>query len=194
MNEPTSPRAARSRDKLLRAATELLVESGPRSVTVDAVETASGVAKSTLYRHFASRDELLIAVVRCNVPAFEVPDLSHGFEVALRAFVGSAAAAFAHSEWARIFPAVVSLRTSMPEFDELIQMDRNVKQDELHGILDLGVTEGALPVDLDIDTTTSLLIGPLVFAAITGTAGCDVGADLASLADQIVDRFIASYR
>lgn len=34
---------------------DLLVESGARSVTVDAVEASSGVAKSTLYRHFSSR-------------------------------------------------------------------------------------------------------------------------------------------
>ena len=37
----SDPRIARSRSKLLAAATELLVESGPRAVTVDAVPAMS---------------------------------------------------------------------------------------------------------------------------------------------------------
>ena len=53
------PRVARSRASLLEAATDLLVDGGPRAVTVDAVSERSGVAKSTLYRHFPSRDDLV---------------------------------------------------------------------------------------------------------------------------------------
>ncbi len=131
MNESLSPRVARSRAKILAAATDLLVESGARSVTVDAVEAASGVAKSTLYRHFSSRDDLLVAVVRSSLPDITEPDLSVGFEQALRGLVDSAARAFADPNWARIFPAVVSLRTSMPDLDEFIQADKADRQEAL---------------------------------------------------------------
>ncbi|MDO9175716.1 MAG: helix-turn-helix domain-containing protein, partial [Actinomycetota bacterium] len=58
----------RSRACLLAAATELLVETGVRGVTVDAVAERSGVAKSTLYRHWGSVQELLVDVMRANVP------------------------------------------------------------------------------------------------------------------------------
>ena len=50
------PRVARSRTAVLDAATHLLVTGGPAAVTVDAVVAESGVAKSTIYRHWRSRD------------------------------------------------------------------------------------------------------------------------------------------
>jgi AcrR family transcriptional regulator len=193
MNEPSSPRAVRSREKILAAATNLLVESGARSVTVDAVEAASGVAKSTLYRHFSSRDELLIDTIRCNVPEMLVPDLGRGFEAALREFVGAASTAFAGSEWPRIFIAVVSLRTAMPELNAFVEADVAAKHEALATILDVGAAEGVLPDNLDPHTAANVLVGPLVFAAITAPDGGLAERDLATLADHVVDRFIASY-
>ena len=68
---PCDPRVARSRAKLLAAATEILIETGPSSVTVDAVAERSGVAKSTLYRHWESRSALLVDVLRTHRPAWE---------------------------------------------------------------------------------------------------------------------------
>ena len=52
----------RTREAVLTAATDLLVEGGPSAVTIDAVVARSGVAKSTIYRHWESRDEVLVAV------------------------------------------------------------------------------------------------------------------------------------
>ena len=86
--EPTSPRAARSREKLLAAATDLLVEAGPTAVTVDAVSERSGVAKSTLYRHWGSRDDMLVDVVRSNLPEPEPIDVDQGFEPGTRTVGG----------------------------------------------------------------------------------------------------------
>src|SRR4029077_11891972 len=52
MSQATSenPRIARTRERVIRSATDLLVEGGPWAVTVDAVVARSGVAKSTIYR------------------------------------------------------------------------------------------------------------------------------------------------
>jgi AcrR family transcriptional regulator len=55
------PRPARSRARLLDAATALLSSGGPSAVTVDAVTRSANVARATLYRHFASANDLLAA-------------------------------------------------------------------------------------------------------------------------------------
>jgi AcrR family transcriptional regulator len=57
-----SPSAAR--DRVLAAAYELFSRHGIRAVGVDAVIARSGVAKMTLYRHFASKDELVLEFLR----------------------------------------------------------------------------------------------------------------------------------
>ena len=57
----TDPRPARSRARLLDAATALLRSGGPNAVTVDAVTRSANVARATLYRHFSSANDLLAA-------------------------------------------------------------------------------------------------------------------------------------
>ena len=57
-----SPSAARER--VVEAAYELFSRHGIRAVGVDAVIARSGVAKMTLYRHFASKDELVLEFLR----------------------------------------------------------------------------------------------------------------------------------
>ncbi|MQA87527.1 MAG: TetR family transcriptional regulator [Streptosporangiales bacterium] len=48
------------RERIRRAAYELFSRSGTRAVGVDGVIARAGVAKMTLYRHFPSKDDLII--------------------------------------------------------------------------------------------------------------------------------------
>jgi len=50
-----------ARDRILAAAYELFASRGIRDVGVDEVIERAGVAKATLYRHFPSKDDLVIA-------------------------------------------------------------------------------------------------------------------------------------
>ncbi|CAB4362683.1 MAG: TetR family transcriptional regulator [Actinobacteria bacterium] len=183
------PRIVRSRAKLLAAATELLVESGPRAVTVDAVAERSGVAKSTLYRHWASRDELLVDVMRSHLPDAPPADLGAGFEAALRAQIATVVRVFSDPEWVRILPSLISLQHHVPQMAELMAVDREANVAMLRDVVALGRAEGRLPADVDARTVLHLLIGPLMFAVLSGD-----GDRLQELADEVVARFLASYR
>jgi AcrR family transcriptional regulator len=183
------PRVARSRAKMLAAATELLVDSGPRGVTVDAVAERSGVAKSTLYRHWSSVAELLVDVMRANVPEEMPVELGVGFEAALRTWVEHGVTALSAPDWARILPALLALRSHSPEMAELLAADFDDKLTTVASILDLGAAEGRLPGGLDPRVVTQTLIGPLVLAALNG----DIDR-LRELADYVVERFLTSYR
>lgn len=52
-------------EKILNAASELYLEEGigAEKVTMELVAQQADIARSTLYRHFATRDELLIALI-----------------------------------------------------------------------------------------------------------------------------------
>lgn len=73
MTVRTDPRPARSRARLLDAATALLRTGGPSAVTVDAVTRASNVARATLYRHFPSGNDLLAAAFHALIPPAPIP-------------------------------------------------------------------------------------------------------------------------
>lgn len=57
-NEPV---ASSARARILETAAQLFYQEGVRAVGVDLVVERSGVAKTSLYRHFATKDDLVVA-------------------------------------------------------------------------------------------------------------------------------------
>jgi AcrR family transcriptional regulator len=75
--------ATGTRERLLRAAQELIELGGYGAATVIAIAARAGVAAGTLYRHFASKEELFVEVFRAvcgreeramRAAAAELPD------------------------------------------------------------------------------------------------------------------------
>jgi AcrR family transcriptional regulator len=85
--------AAERRDALLDAALTLLLELGPRAVTMGSVASRAGVARPLVYKHFANKDELLRALHHREASAIDrairhrVAAAPDGLEPKLRAFV-----------------------------------------------------------------------------------------------------------
>lgn len=182
------PRIQRSRAKLLAAATELLVHDGIRAVTVDAVAERSGVAKSTLYRHWSSSRELLLDVLGANVPEPEPIDLAVGFGAALRAWVERSAVALHEPDWPRTLVALLELGNHAPDVAELLRENFEVQLATLATILELGAAEGRLRSGLDARQVSYTLLGPLVLAAVNGD-----GDRVAELADDVLAGFLKSH-
>ena len=60
--ESATPRSAK-RGHLLSTAWRMFYRDGYRSVGIDALLAEAGVAKMTLYNHFSSKDDLIVAVI-----------------------------------------------------------------------------------------------------------------------------------
>jgi AcrR family transcriptional regulator len=60
----TQPLLTPTRQRILAAADDLFRRIGIRGVGVEAIAEAAGTTKMTLYRHFESKDELIVAWVR----------------------------------------------------------------------------------------------------------------------------------
>lgn len=58
--------APSARDRILETAYELFSRHGTRAVGVDMIIARSGVAKMTLYRNFASKDQLILAFLEAR--------------------------------------------------------------------------------------------------------------------------------
>jgi AcrR family transcriptional regulator len=182
------PRVARTRAAVLEAATELLVEGGPNALTVDAIVARSGVAKSTIYRHWESRDEILLAVFEIcapNPPAF---DGSLPFEGALRKFARAVAELMSDPQWARIIPVMLMLKYHEGGIAALEDRLEDRQRDALAAAMQRGVDEGVLRAGLDVEQATAHLVGPLLFARLTGAVQLTP-----EFADRTVDVFLAGY-
>jgi len=183
------PRVERSRAAVIRAATDLLVEGGPSAVTIDAIVARSGVAKSTIYRHWETREDVLLAVIETCAPA--LPDLDPDADVvdSLRAVVRAVAAALNDPQWARVVPALLLLKNheaGVRAIDERLEREQ---EKIVNALIERAVKEGVLAEGLDVGEATTLLIGPLLFAHLTERVPLDE-----AFADRTVDRFVLAYR
>lgn len=165
---PVDPRVSRTRAAVLRTATDLLVEGGPYAVTIDAIVARSGVAKSTIYRHWESRDEVLVDAIESCAPTLVKPDPALGFEHAVRTVVDQAYAALNDPEWARVIPALLLLKAHQTEIADLEERIGRHQDETLSAMVALGIAEGRLPDGADVQEIAAQLIGPLVFAHLKG--------------------------
>lgn len=76
---------------ILAAGRKLLFRKGPQAMTMESVARAAGVAKPTLYRRYANRDQLLAAIAKAEAEAMavrfaRVPDSAEHLREALLQF------------------------------------------------------------------------------------------------------------
>jgi AcrR family transcriptional regulator len=187
--QPMDPRVVRTRSTVLRTATDLLVEGGPAAMTVDAVVARSGVAKSTIYRHWPSRDDLFVAVIEANAPRLPDPEPGADVVTALRTTLRSVTRSLTDPDWARMLPALLMLRHHVDDI-KAIEERLEVRRDQvLTTLIERAAAEGLVDGDLDVAEAINHLLGPLVLAQITESVPVDDG-----LADRTLERFLAAYR
>src|SRR5215203_1448989 len=61
---PGSPAPAGARERILNASYELFSQHGIRAVGIDTIIARSGVAKMSLYKHFKSKEDLVLVYLR----------------------------------------------------------------------------------------------------------------------------------
>lgn len=189
MEQQTSedPRVERSRAAVLKAAVELLLEGGINAVTVEAVSKRSGVAKTTIYRHWDDRDALVVDTFRACIPTIEEPEPELGFEDALRAFMRSLTLATAEPRFRAALPHIIAAQEVVEELGELQDWVDEQHFAAILAVLQRGIEEGDLPADIDLTEAKHQLYGPLISTALETDADLDEAT-----ADRIVDLFLKS--
>ncbi len=181
------PRVQRSRDRVLVAATELLINDGPRACTVDAVAERSGVAKSTIYRHWSSRAELVVDVAHSMLPPVEAPEAA-SFEEAIRAKLHELADIFASEQRGRVLGTIMTMRYTVPDLADLLDQDHQQHLALVEQVLEQGRAEGRDFSGLEAETAMYLWLGPVLLASMQ-----DYEGSLHELVDRSIDQFLAAY-
>ena len=178
MAETESPSTPSRDEAILQATRELLVEGGARALTVEAVAARSGIAKTTIYRRWASRHELALAVVLDMVKtASAVPDLGDTRRE-LTEFLGRAVHILGTTLMGPVMQGLVS---ELASDDDLAlgfrQQVVGVRVRELARVLDRGIARGQVRDGVDPEHVHELLFGPVYYRLFL--SGNELDADLA---------------
>ncbi|UXA18924.1 TetR/AcrR family transcriptional regulator [Mycobacterium sp. SMC-4] len=192
----TDPRPARSRARLLDAATALLRSGGPGAVTIDAVTRHANVARATLYRHFSSGNDLVAAAFTSLIPPPPMPPESGDLRERLEAVVVGWAESIAEAPTLLTAMAWLSLGPDMTEMpnaagSQVLSLREHIAEQysaPFDNVLDSAdAAEQLQPVDREI--ALALLVGPLAFGRISTLPDFDYRA----AAVAAVDGFLNSY-
>ena len=179
------PRVARSRAAVLEATADLLGEVGHGGTTIEAIAERSGVAKTTIYRHWPRRAELLIDALYSRVEhAAFVP--SGDVREDLLGIAKGLATKLRNPKWSRMMATLIDAAESDPEIAELSAAFTQQRRELVRSVLDAGVERGELRADADTDEAAQLLGGALFYKRlILRRPAAD--ADLGRLVDLVLD-------
>jgi AcrR family transcriptional regulator len=160
---PGRPRSEASHQAIIRATLELLVETGYRSLTMEAVRTRAGVGKATIYRRWSSKEELVRDAIVYMHDDFEAPDtgsLRGDYEGIARAVVAASQRAGA----ATFMPRLLGDAANDPElhaifYEHLVAPRRRATRT----MLERAVERGELRADVDLELVMDLFAGPVVY-------------------------------
>lgn len=183
--ERSDPRPARSRARLLDAATALLRSGGPSAVTIDAVTRSANVARATLYRHFSSANDLLAASFMTLIPPPPMPPEDGSLHDRLTAIVVAWAESIAGAPITLTAMAWLSLGPDIGHWPDA--RDDGVGSPEMRSLRERIAQQYSAPFDAILDgpqaaeeleivdrtVAFALLIGPLAFGRLSTLADFD---------------------
>lgn len=150
------PRRAETDRSIHETALRLLRTGGPAAVTVEAVATESGIAKTTIYRRYADREAVLRAALEAAIAPPGEPEGETPREKIRWAL---------DQAWHQVSEVLgrgglaALLAGTQPEFSDLFRRVLTPYTDALIDLIRADITAGQLRGDLDADTVVSLLFG-----------------------------------
>jgi AcrR family transcriptional regulator len=165
---PRTPRSMRVHERALGATRSLLREGGLPAASTDAISGRSGVSKATLYQHWPSRIAIAAEAFGSDLAeAVPLPDTG-STEGDLREQL-RLVSAFCASPEGRVYRELVAACVQDPGgaayFRAFFLAGRRTAFARLW---QRGIERGDVRPDVDVDTATDLMFGPLLFRLMTG--------------------------
>ncbi len=156
------PRIERTQRVVLEAAGDLVGEIGFDNVTIESVSERCGVARSTIYRHWSDKMELLVEAMKDRLLVYPASD-SGSVRADIVAFLGNLLAWFESKEGVVVALALLSAAHRDPEVGALHKQATRTMRGYLISIVERGKARGELPTDVDAREAANELAGSLFY-------------------------------
>jgi AcrR family transcriptional regulator len=155
-------RVRRSRATVLGVTAELMFERGLAGASVDEITRRSGVAKTTIYRHWPTRGDLLRDACSSIDTPLEVPDTG-SFEGDVTLLLTSLAHLLRTAKWTSVLPSVIDAAERDPDIAAVYSRLQEGHSAPLKSIIQRAMQKGELPKTTDAALLVAALTGPLFY-------------------------------
>ncbi|MEZ4869223.1 MAG: TetR/AcrR family transcriptional regulator [Caldilineaceae bacterium] len=184
------PRSAESHRAILEATLELVATHGVQGASMEAIAAQAGVGKSTIYRRWSSKDELIVAALSEFHVQMKFRDTGH-FRADLITSLRDIQQQFeAHPLLQRVFLRVMGEATAQPELLQILyERVLAIRMARMTHFFAQAQTRGELRQDLDPLFAATLILGPLLYNLLIASL-FPIPYSVHNLPEQIVDALL----
>lgn len=181
------PRDERIDADITAAALDLLSTEGFDRFSVEAVAALAGVAKTTVYRRFPTRNDLIVgALLRLN-DELPPPPAPGPVRDRLIGVLNGIRHRTTESVRGRILMQVVSEGLRDPALADLVhQRVLAPRRQVLRDVITDGIASGELRADVEVDTVVPLLVGPMLYLGMWSGSAVTKNVTVESVVDLVL--------
>lgn len=159
---PGRPRSEEADRAIIKAARELFAESGADGLCIEKVAARAGVGKSTIYRRWPGKEDLLLAAIASLQAPLPEPR-GRSVREDLRALVTALTEQSADPARAREFALLLGEGTRYPRLmDRYTRTWVEPRREVIREVLRRGVVTGELREDTDVEAALFMLVGSVL--------------------------------
>lgn len=158
------PRVVRTRSAVLAAGRRLMTERGVRGITVEEITKRTGIAKTTIYRHWPSREDLMLAIIAETGVELPTPH-TNAPRRDIRAILVAVWKAMADPIRRSAFASMIDSTAANPELASLHRDFLSARGGPLTDAVTRAVEAGEARTGLDPELGAELLAAPIIIRA-----------------------------
>ncbi len=162
-NEPyesLDPRTIRSRKAVLDATVTLMVQRGIHALNIDGIAEHSGVAKTTIYRHWSSREAIILdALSSLIAPEIQAPTGTPVEQI--RNLAWRFAEKIGTPPWSVLFPDLIALARRSERMRGVYEDFMRLRRQPVAEVIARAITTDN--IDADADVVALMILGAITY-------------------------------
>ena len=160
------PRSIEADQAILRATLDLLAEVGYQSISIEAIATRAGVGKTTIYRRYTSKEELVADAIESLREDLPTPNTG-SFWGDIDILTNSAAKTIDSPLGRQTLALIIGTASSNPQFAQVYQTKyTKLRREAFSQVLERAKSRGEIDQDADIDLIIDILGGAIYYAVV----------------------------
>ncbi|MEH1828885.1 MAG: TetR/AcrR family transcriptional regulator [Nostoc sp.] len=160
------PRSIHADQAILQATLDLLAEVGYENMSIEAIASRAGVGKTTIYRRYTSKEELVADAIESLRDDVVIPDTG-SFWGDMDILINNAAKKIDSPLGRQTLALIISTASSNPQFAEVYWTKyTKLRREALSKVLERAKSRAEIHKNADIELIIDLLSGSLYYALI----------------------------